>query len=176
MCPPAVQVSAALQEEPLRLDLRQAPEEDLQLLLPLLTALPLGQLVLAPRHSGSAESLLRCDAVAAASAASLRRLAATVACTDTLQRYLRLEELHLHAGVLGRLYPGALCLCLCLACRSRQQQVHGWGVACCPDAATAPSAMQRCFTAWPACAAWDCTGTRRRSWWRCLPVWPPHCR
>ena len=108
MCPPAVQVSAALQEEPLRLDLRQAPEEDLQLLLPLLTALPLGQLVLAPRHAGSAESLLRCDAVAAASSASLRRLAATVACTDTLQRYLRLEELHLHAGVLGRLYPAVL--------------------------------------------------------------------
>ena len=82
--------------------------EPVSVALPLLTALPLGQLVLAPRHAGSAESLLRCDAVAAASSASLRRLAATVACTDTLQRYLRLEELHLHAGVLGRLYPAVL--------------------------------------------------------------------
>ncbi len=44
--------------------------------------------------------------VEAASAASLRRLAATVACTDTLQRFPALAELHLHAGVLERLYPG----------------------------------------------------------------------
>lgn len=44
--------------------------------------------------------------VEAASAASLRQLSATVACTDTLQRFPALAELHLHAGVVERLYPG----------------------------------------------------------------------
>ena len=99
-------IAAALQEVPLHLDLREAPEEHLYFLPPLLKALPFEELLLAPRHASSAEALLRSDDMAAASAISLRRLAASVACTDTLQRYPRLEELQLYAGVLGRLYPG----------------------------------------------------------------------
>lgn len=78
-------VAAACREVALHLDLSKAPEEDLALLLPLLTAVPLRQLLLAPWHAAGAEALLRCDAVVALSAPTLRHLAATVACTDTLQ-------------------------------------------------------------------------------------------
>ncbi|KAL4433852.1 hypothetical protein ABPG75_000293 [Micractinium tetrahymenae] len=101
-------VAAAAQDVPLSLDLTSAPEADLLLLPPLLTRLPLRTLRLAPRHAGGAEALLRCRLVEAASAASLHLLAATVACTDTLQRFPALSELHLHAGVLERLYPAVL--------------------------------------------------------------------
>ena len=105
MPPLPVQVADAVRHVPLQLDLRSATEEELQLVLPLATTLPLNTLLLSPHHA-SGEALLRCNAVAARSGGSLHRLGATVACTDTLQRFAQLRELHLHAGVLERLYPG----------------------------------------------------------------------
>lgn len=76
-----------MREVPLQLDLSAAPEADLALLPPLLLRgrLPLAALRLAPRHAAG-EALLRQDRVVEASCRSLRVLAATVACTDTLQR------------------------------------------------------------------------------------------
>ena len=96
---------AATRDVCLRLDLRSAPEDALPRLLPLLSALRCHSLLLAPRHAGG-EALLRAAPVRAASGASLRCLAASLACTDTLARFPALEELHLHAGVLDTLYPG----------------------------------------------------------------------
>lgn len=100
-----MQVADAVRHVPLQLDLRSATEDELELVLPLATALALHMLLLGPHHV-CGEALLRCKRVAARSGGSLRWLAATVACTDTLQQYLQLQELHLHAGVLERLYPG----------------------------------------------------------------------
>ncbi|EFN57323.1 hypothetical protein CHLNCDRAFT_143954 [Chlorella variabilis] len=101
-------VAAAAREVELALDMRGAPGEHLHQLLPLLTTLALRSLLLAPSHAHGAEALLRCDSVTEVSAATLRVLGASVACTDTLQRYSRLEQLHLDAGVLERLYPAVL--------------------------------------------------------------------
>lgn len=94
-----------MREVPLRLDFRAAPEADVQLLLPLAATLSLHTLLLSAEHA-SGESLLRSPAISARSGSSLRRLAATVACTDTLRRFPGLQELHLHAGAVEWLYPG----------------------------------------------------------------------
>jgi hypothetical protein len=85
--------------------MRSAPEADLWLLPPLLALLPVEKLLLASCHL-EGEALLRTSFVLGASGGCLRALAACVACTDTLQLYRGLRELHLNAGVLERLYPG----------------------------------------------------------------------
>ncbi|PRW57632.1 seleno O isoform B [Chlorella sorokiniana] len=100
-------VAAAVGEVPLRLDFSAASEADLELLRPLADTLSIDTLLLGAQHA-SGESLLRLPAVAARSGGSLRRLAATVACTDTLQRFSGLQELHLHAGAVEQLYPAVL--------------------------------------------------------------------
>lgn len=94
-----------MREVPLRLDFRAAPEAAVQLLLPLAATLSLHTLLLSAEHA-SGESLLRSPAISARSGSSLRRLAATAACTDTLRRFPGLQELHLHAGAVEWLYPG----------------------------------------------------------------------
>lgn len=98
-----------MREVPLRLDFRAASEEELALLLPLATTLPLHTLLLGAHHA-SGEALLRSQAVGGRSGGSLRRLAATLACTDTLQHFPALRELHLHAGAVERLYPSEYAL------------------------------------------------------------------
>lgn len=103
-----------MREVPLCLDFRAAPEADVQLLLPLAATMSLHTLLLSAEHA-SGESLLHSPAVTARSGSSLRRLAATVACTDTLRRFPGLQELHLHAGAVEGLYPGAFRDVACMA-------------------------------------------------------------
>ena len=99
------QVAAAVRGVPLRLDFQAAPEADVRLLPPLAATLSLHTLLLSADHA-SGEALLRSPAISARSGSSLRRLAATAACTDTLRRFPGLQELHLHAGAVEWLYPG----------------------------------------------------------------------
>ncbi len=115
-----------MREVPLRLDFRAAAEDELNLLQPLAATLQLHALLLGAQHS-SGESLLRSYAVTARSGGSLRRLAATVACTDTLQRYPGLQELHLHAGAVEQLYPGKFdwIAVLCELCSTSQFMRRG---------------------------------------------------
>lgn len=88
------EVAAAARGVPLRLDLRGAT--DVAVVKALLSAAPVSHLWLRPDMG--ADDVLRAPAVRALSCTSLVELSANISCTDTLQAFPNLRQLHLQVS------------------------------------------------------------------------------